>query len=61
MNLGETVKGVNVTELAQAIGVPRRTLFRWVEENRIPGRDAEKKLWSEKIERAAARLKKDAA
>ena len=60
MSLAQTVKDVNVTDLAEAVGLPRRTLFRWVELDTIPGREPEKKLWAEKIAKAAAKLRKAA-
>jgi len=56
MQISHSVEGVNLTELGAKVGLSRRTMFRWVKEG-IPGREPEQKLWADRIERAAKKLR----
>ena len=57
MKVADTILAVNVKALAVASGVPVRTLYRWAEEDRIPGRDVDaQKFWFDKIKAAARKL-----
>ena len=57
MEVTDLFQNVNLTALANASGIPRRTLRRWAEDKRIPARDeAERGLWIERIKTARKQL-----
>ncbi len=56
-----TIAELTPTAVARAMGFPISTVFRWMNEDRIPGRGTAHKMRREKFEEAAKRLKADQA
>lgn len=56
--VADLIKSVPVYQLAAESGIPVRTLYRWAEENSIPGHEHVQAAHRQKIEQAARKLKR---
>lgn len=56
MDISSLILRVNVRDLAAATGIPVRTLYRWAEDNHIPGRAMQRDFFLSQIKVAAKKL-----
>ena len=56
MDISSLILRVNVRDLAAATGIPVRTLYRWAEDNHIPGRAMQREFFLSQIKVAAKKL-----
>lgn len=56
-----TLKDINLKELALASGIPYRTLYRWREDDRVPGRETTQRLRFDHLKASADKLRAEKA
>ncbi len=58
ISVAETIKGAGVKELHEATGIPVRTLYRWAENDEIPGSGGVKDFRLKVLTDAAKKLQR---